>query len=200
MHNYPVVGSEPAIEATIVSTDQPFIGANTISATREEIQHQHIIPVYSRDNERLISHAEFIEATETVVQHYYSRETVLYPSVRLSHPVKGRVPEARFKPAKELLPHEQTLYYERMAFIIEIPSVCEIIGENAISLTVGGVKAYNLDNLHQRKGTDEHFKIFIGFQNKVCTNLCVCSDGYVGDLRVKSLGQLLDGIAELVNM
>ena len=199
IHNHSLQVVEPAIETTIISTDQPFIGANTNTATREEIQHKHIIPVYSRDNEPLISHAEFIETTETVVHHFYSRETVFPPAIRLSHPVKGRIPEARYKPAKELLEHEQTLYYERMAFIIEIPSICEIIGENPISLTVGGVKAYNLDNMHQRKGTDEHFKIFIGFQNKVCTNLCVWSDGYVGDLRVKSLSQLLDGIAELVS-
>ena len=32
---------------------------------------------------------------------------------------------------------------------------------------------------------DQHFKVFIGFQNKVCTNLCVWTDGYMDDVRVK---------------
>lgn len=198
LENNALMVREKTIEPTVVSTAQPFIEANTIAATREEIQYRHIIPVYGKDNEPLISHAEFVESLETVVNHYYRSETILTPSIRLSHAVKGRIPEARYKPAKELLEHEQTLYYERMAFLIEIPSICELVGENPISLTVGGVKSYHLDNLHQRKGTDEHFKIFIGFQNKVCTNLCVWSDGYVGNLRVKSLGQLVDGIAEMI--
>ncbi|HLY71245.1 MAG TPA: DUF3871 family protein [Puia sp.] len=48
-----------------------------------------------------------------------------------------------------------------------------------------------------QKGTDEHFKIFIGFKNRVCTNLCVWSDGYVGNLVVRSLGQLRGAIRSL---
>ncbi|MBK9300628.1 MAG: DUF3871 family protein [Bacteroidetes bacterium] len=49
---------------------------------------------------------------------------------------------------------------------------------NILSLTIGGVKAYHLDRLNGKKGVDENFSFFIGFQNKVCTNLCVWSDGY----------------------
>jgi hypothetical protein len=77
-----------------------------------------------------------------------------------------------------------------MAFIIEIPSIANDIDGNRLSLTVGGVKAYNLDNLYNRKGADEHFKVFIGFQNSVCTNLCVWTDGLLGDLKVKNGSQL----------
>jgi hypothetical protein len=77
-----------------------------------------------------------------------------------------------------------------MAFVLEIPTIHDEIDGNRLSLTIGGIKAYNLDNLYARKGTDEHFKVFIGFQNKVCTNLCVWTDGYLNDLKVKSLGQL----------
>ena len=85
---------------------------------------------------------------------------------------------------------EKTLYYERMAFIIEIPTIQSIIDGNELTLTVGGVKAYNTDNLYSRSISDQHFKIFIGFQNKVCTNLCVWTDGFMSDVRVKSLDQL----------
>lgn len=79
------------------------------------------------------------------------------------------------------------------------PSVSAEIDGSRLSLTIGGVKALNQDNLYNRKGADEHFKIFIGFQNKVCTNLCVWTDGYMNDLKVTSLGQLKGCIKTLVN-
>lgn len=181
-----------------LSTDRPFIQANTIESSLEEIKSRHVIPVFIKDNEPVISHSDFIESTLEIVANVYSGEVILSPSVRLSHPIKGRIPEAKDKPASALLEHEKKLYYERMAFIIELPTVqCEIDG-NELSLTIGGVKAYNLDNLYNRKGSDEHFKVFIGFQNRVCTNLCVWSDGYISDLRVKSIGQLKACIKTLV--
>lgn len=168
----------------------PFIEANTIEATLEEINAQHIVPVFVKDNETVISHVDFIETTVAVVKQCYEQETILEPNIRLSHPIKGRVPEARYKAANELQEHEKTLYYERMAFLVEIPSIHDEIDGNKLSLCVGGVKAYNLDNLYSKKGTDEHFKIFIGFQNKVCTNLCVWTDGYSADIKVSNVGML----------
>jgi hypothetical protein len=196
---HPHVPVLPDSQVPSVSTDRDFIVANTLPATLDEIRHKHIIPVFSRDNEPLISHGDFIESVQTVVQYQFPRETILDPAVRLSHPIKGRIPEAKHKPARDLLESEQTIYYERMAFVIEIPSIMENVAGNPLALTVGGVKAYNLDNLSNRKGNDEHFKVFIGFQNQVCTNLCVWSDGYQADLRVKSLNQLVDGVMDLVN-
>ena len=172
------------------STDKPFIQANTVPANFKELQEKHIIPVFIKDNEPVISHTDFIEVTQSALSEIYGHEQILQPSIRLSHPVMGRIPDAKHKPAIELLEHEKTLYYERMAFIIEIPSFTDIIGGNMLTLTVGGVKAYNLDNLSNRKGADEHFKVFIGFNNQVCTNLCVWSDGYISDLKVSSPGQL----------
>ena len=56
-----------------------------------------------------------------------------------------------------------------------------------------------MDNLYGRKGADEHFKIFIGFQNKVCTNLCVWTDGYMSDLKVTSIDQLKACIRTLLD-
>ena len=103
------------------------------------------------------------------------------------------------KPASQLTEAEKTIYYERMAFAIEIPTITDTIGGNQLSLTVGGIKAYNLDNLYNKKGADEHFKIYMGFQNKVCTNLCVWSDGFIGDLKVKDSSQLVDGIYNLLS-
>ncbi|AUD07142.1 hypothetical protein CWM47_03075 [Spirosoma pollinicola] len=190
------------LKATVIneapSSEGAFILANTLPTSLKEIQEHHIIPVYSKDNEPLISHCDFIEAAVETVQRLFPFETILNPAIRISHPIKGRIPSARNKPAKDLEDWEKTLYYERAAFAIEIPSLNETIDGNTLSLTIGGVKAYNLDSLHQKKGVDEHFKLFIGFQNKVCTNLCVWSDGYVSDLRVKSIDQLTKAIIDLV--
>ncbi|GAB2605981.1 DUF3871 family protein [Spirosoma areae] len=180
------------------SSENAFIVANTLPASLREIREQHIIPVYSKDNEPLISHADFIEATYETVYQYFPQEIVLEPSVRVSHPIKGRIPSARNKPAKDLADWEKTLYYERAAFAIEVPTIQEQVSENTLSLTIGGVKAYNLDSLHNRKGTDEHFKVFIGFQNKVCTNLCIWTDGYLADVRVKTVRQLIEAIQTLI--
>jgi hypothetical protein len=180
------------------STDKPFIEANTESFTSNEIRDKHIIPVFIKDNETVISHTDFIDTTMEIVSEIYLGETILSPSVRVSHPIKGRIPEAKDKPAKDLLEHEKTLYYERMAFIIEIPTICDDIEGSQLSLTVGGVKAYNLDNLYSQKGTDEHFKVFIGFKNRVCTNLCVSTDGFLDDLKVRTVGELKACIRHLV--
>src|SRR4051812_27059539 len=81
----------------------PFILANTVESSLEEIRKSHIIPVFTKDNETLISHTDFIEAVEEVAGKFYEGEHVLAPQVRLSHPIKGRIPEAKDKPANQLL-------------------------------------------------------------------------------------------------
>jgi hypothetical protein len=113
--------------------------------------------------------------------------------------MKGRVPEARNKPASELQEWEKTLYYERMAFLMEIPNISDTIEGERLSLTVGGVKAYNLNTLSGRRGSEEHFKVFIGFKVSVCTNLCVWSDGIATDIKVKNVEQLKMAIYHLVH-
>src|ERR1035437_126200 len=193
-----VVSLENAEPAILQSSGKAFIEANTIQVSLEEIKNDHIIPVFIKDNEPLISHSDFIESAVEVVNSIYHGETILQPNVRLSHPVKGRIPTAKNKPANELLEHEKTLYYERMAFVIEIPTVFDEIDGCNLSLMVGGVKSLNLDNLYAKKGTDEHFKIFIGFKNTVCTNLCVWSDGFINDLKVSSLNPLKASLKTLI--
>ena len=177
-----------------VSSSRAFIEANTIVASLDEVRHQHLIPVFVKDNEPLISQGDFIGATIDAISDVFRGEHILTPQVRVSHPIKGRIPDAKGKPASQLQEWEKTLYYERLIFAIEIPSIQAMVGGNTLSLMVGGVKAYNLDNLYNRQGADEHFKVFIGFQNKVCTNTCVWTDGYLGDLRVKNLDQLRTAI------
>ncbi len=181
-----------------ISTDAPFIQANTIGCSLEEIKQEHIIPVFVKDNEPLISHDEFIDATLDIATDVYHGEMILKPSIRVSHPIKGRVPDAKDKPANQLQEWEKTLYYERMAFIIELPSIRDSVGGNVLNLTIGGVKAYNLDNLYSRTQSEQHFKIFVGFKNRVCTNLCVWTDGLIDDVKVKSIPQLKSVVRSLL--
>ncbi len=163
----------------------PFIEANTIDVQLNHLRNDCIVPVFSKDNERTISHNEFIQVAQECASDVFPNHIFDAPEIRVSHQIKGRVPSAVNKPVKELLDHEKTIYYERMAFIIRVPSITEKINGNNIALTIGGVRAYNQENLYSKK-TFEKFKFFIGFQNLVCCNMCVSSDGYVEDLRADS--------------
>lgn len=188
----------PSREERTDSNAKSFIEANTVDVGLSSIRDEHIIPVFVKDNEPLISHADFIDAVSELSADIFHGEHILRPAVRVSHPIKGRVPDAKDKPAHLLQEWEKTIYYERMMFVIEIPSIQDEIGGNTLSLTIGGVKAYNLDNLYSRNQCDQHFKVFIGFQNKVCTNLCVWTDGYFSDLKVRSIGQLRAAVRTLL--
>ncbi len=181
-----------------VAESTRFITANTSFIHHELMKRQCIIPVFAKDNESTISHSEFIDLVMESIHTQFNGERINSPVVVVSHPIKGRTPEAIGKPADELLEHEKTIYYERMAFTIEIPSITETINGNPLNLSVGGVRAYNLDNLRGRK-SPEKFKLFIGFQNKVCTNLCVSTDGFQEEIRVLNLHDLFEKASQMIS-
>ena len=173
-----------------------FIEANTKQVTLSHLKRECIIPVYS-DNELSISHAKFIDATKEVVQENFSETKILQPNIRVSHVIRGRLPSAIGKSVKELTPEEKTIYYQRCAFMIEVPSLTENVNNNTLSLTIGGVRALNQENLYSKRNL-EKFKVFIGFKNLVCTNLCISTDGLNVDIRVSSVAELKDKIQELI--
>lgn len=189
----PVVSIEQVINE---SSDENFMQANTEPVNLIALREACIIPSFAKDNESTISHTEFIETVTETAYSVFRNEIFLYPAIRVSHPISGRIPEAMGKPAKELQDFEKTLYYERMAFIIEIPSIVADVNGNQISLAIGGVRSYHLENLYSKK-TEEHFKVFIGFKNKVCTNLCVSTDGFLGELKVRAMEELAQKVWEL---
>lgn len=196
------VNDTPIVEDAVVignevSSDQ-FIHANTITVSNKELREGCIIPVFSKDNESTISHSEYINTTYQTVEKFFGNERILEPAIRVSHPIKGRIPEAMGKPAKELLEAEKTLYYERMAFVMELPGIKDLVGGNELSLTVGGVRAYNQENLYNRK-SEEKFKVFVGFKNQVCTNLCVFTDGAYREIKVRTLNELSFEIFNLLS-
>ena len=174
----------------------PFIEANTKEVSLEHVKDDCIIPVFSKDNEVTISHQSFIGSVLSAAQSVFPQEDITDPVIRVSHVVKGRIPEAIHKPVSQLLESDKTIYYERMMFCFEIPSIHQDIDGCRLNLTIGGVRAYNEQNLYSRKAP-EKFRIFIGFKNMVCCNLCVSTDGYKASLRVMDPDSLLSSAADL---
>jgi len=184
-------------EGNIISKPSTgFIEANTEMVTLEHLKKDCIIPVFSKDNETTISHFQFIDNCQKIIQKLLPGVFQKEPEIRVSHVVKGRIPSAIGKPAKDLEDHEKTIYYERCAFIIDLPSTKQNINGNELTLSIGGVRAYNQENLYSKKSM-EKFKIFIGFKNKVCTNLCISTDGFTNEIRISSIHELEDKMIEL---
>ncbi len=179
-----------------MNNSKQFILANTEVMTLDEINNNHIIPVHIKDNEPAISHYQFIDAVVSASNQVFGN--VSHPEIRVSHPIKGRIPEARHKAAKDLEPNESTLYFERMAWVANIPSITTEVDGETLELTIGGVKSYNLDNLYSTKETSEIFKVFIGFKNRVCTNLCVTTDGFMSELKATDVDHIFYETTKLI--
>ena len=182
-------------ESNVITKKTPFIEANTIDVRLDHLQKECIIPVFSKDNEKTIAHQEFIEMAYNSALKVFEKQQVSMPEIRVSHQVKGRIPDAIHKPAKDLLEHDKTIYYERMAFIMQIPTITDTINGNTLMLTIGGVRSYNLENLYSKKSY-EKFKFFIGFQNTVCCNLCISTDGLKEEIKVLNIQDLQESITQ----
>lgn len=185
-------------EATRVKKVNHFIEANTMEIDLQHLQSDCIVPVFSKDNELTISHNAFIETVWEAANTFFTGETIDKPDIRVSHIVKGRIPEAIHKPANQLLESDKTQYFERMMFCFEVPTIYETVEGNKLTLSIGGVRAYNQMNLYSKK-TVEKFKVFVGFKNMVCCNLCVYTDGYLGNLEVSSTSDLFRSVLEMFN-
>ena len=175
-----------------------FIEANTQEVTINHLANDCITPVFSKDNELTINHAQFIGTIQDAANDFFRGETVDEAAIRVSHVVKGRIPEAVHKPANQLLESDKTIYYERAAFSIDVPSIWQDVNGNRLNLSIVGVRAYNLQNLYSKK-VPELFKLAIGFKNQVCCNMCVFTDGYKDELRVSNTTELYTAALELFN-
>jgi len=175
----------------------PFIEANTEEVSLSHLKGDCIIPVFTKDNEITISHQEFIEAAYASIVKVFPNEVIDKPEIRTSHLIRGRTPDALHVPAKDLTEHQRTMYYERMAFAFRIPSITTSINGNLLSLIVGGVRAYNTENLYNKKSF-EKFKFFIGFQNMVCCNMCISTDGFKDEIKVTNTTNLTSRMINLM--
>jgi hypothetical protein len=167
----------------------PFIEANTKPVSLTHLKQDCIIPVFSKDNESTISHGEFVEVLQEVSRQLFPGQQISAPDIRVSHVVKGRIPSAVGKPANQLKESEKTIYYERCAIVLEVPELVKQVNGNTLALSLGGVRAYNQENLYSKK-SPEKFKVFVGFQNRVCTNLCISTDGFSNAIRAMSVHEL----------
>ena len=188
------------VEDTIIRTPNNlhFIEANTNEVTLHHLMTDCITPVFAKDNELTINHAAFVQTIQEAAQDFFRGEVVDDAAIRVSHIIKGRTPEAIHKPANQLLESDKTLYYERCAFSIDVPTIWQDVNGNRLNLSIIGVRAYNLQSLYTKK-SPELFKLAIGFKNQVCCNMCIMTDGYREDLRVSSTGELYKAALELFN-
>lgn len=161
-----------------------FIESNTLGITLEELRRTCIVPSF-RDNTLTISHPVFADAVLGAAMDYFNGETFGELECRVSHPIKGRTPSALLKPANQLTEAEKTLFFQRFVFCFELTSMTKTIDGQPICLTIGGVRAYNEQNLYANK-SPEKLKIFIGWRVKVCSNLMLSCDGLQDRLEVMS--------------
>lgn len=177
------------IEQEKTNKRSPFIEANTTEVTLDHLRNDCIIPTFAKDNEVCLSHQNFIESVYEATRDFYHGETIYTPDIRVSHIVKGRIPEAINKKVDQLLESDKTMYYERMIFNIEVPTIYQDVNGNRLHLSITGCKSYAKDNL-SGKMTAQKFSLAVGFLNLACTNQCLSTDGYKEEIRATSSGDL----------
>ena len=171
------MGAEPEDEQT--SSPHPnFIESNTAEISLQDLVTKCIVPTFS-DNSLTIAHQNFIACVAKAASEVFGDITPI--EIRVSHPINGRVPEALYKKDSELSEADRTLFYQRMAFVSHVTSLTRIINGQEVHLCVGGVRAYNEDKLYNRK-SPEKFKIFVGWQVRVCSNLMLTCSGNSGTI------------------
>ena len=177
------VGEQPAQSATTgvvvslgVRHNRHFIEANTKPVDIAHLRADCVVPVFSKDNEVTISHQSFIETVLDAAHRMFPQEVIDAPDIVVSHIIKGRIPEAIHKSVNQLLETDKTIYYERMAFCFEISTVYEEVAGNRLNLSIGGVRAYNHENLYSKKTVEN----------------CVTTDGFKSELRVMGVQNLFD--------
>lgn len=178
------------------ATHLPFIESNTNEVSLDHLKKDCIIPVFARDNELTISHHEFIESVLDAANDFYKGESIYRPEIRISHLVKGRIPEAIHKKKEELLETEETLYYSRMAFNIQVSTIRENLFGDNLTLSISGCRSYENDNLGGRL-TAQKFSLAVGFLNRVCSNQCLSTDGYREEIKASSASSLYQQALEL---
>lgn len=195
------INDKDIIEADVIEEEAwgdnhpNFIESNTQAITLDELTNKNIIPTFC-DNTLTISHQNFIGSVVEVAKKVFGELTV--PELRVSHPIIGRVPSAQHKKASELRDDEKTTFYQRMAFCAHVKNLTRTINGETVHLCIGGVRAYNEDKLYNRQSTMK-FKIFVGWQVRVCSNLMLTCDGNSGTIDCMTEADIMQKSFELFN-
>lgn len=190
---------EESLESTAIVVQEEkhpnFIESNTQAITLEELTNNNIIPTFG-DNSLTISHQGFIGAVTEAAGQVFGEMTPV--EIRVSHAIIGRVPSAQHKKINELRDDEKTIFYQRMAFCAHVKNLTKTINGQSVHLCIGGVRAYNEDKLYSRQSTMK-FKIFVGWQVRVCSNLMLTCDGNSGTIECMTVTDILQKSSELFN-
>lgn len=177
--NDPEIVEAEVINEEVGEDNHPnFIESNTQAITLEELTENNIIPTFS-DNSLTISHQNFIGAVRSAAEKVFGELTPV--ECRVSHPIIGRVPSAQHKKANELTDDEKTIFYQRLAFVCHVVNLTRSINGQMVHLCIGGCRAYNEDKLYTRQSPMK-FKIFVGWQVRVCSNLMLTCSGNSGTI------------------
>ena len=197
-NNFEYADYEEVVEQPVTKSYVSFLDANTNIITLDELKTQCVVPTWA-NQELTISHQDFIESVHDAAQSFYQGEAVTAPSIRVSHIVRGRTPDALGKRAAELLESEKTQFYQRMAFAFTIPTIYETIDGKRLELCVGGVRNYNDLNLYRSSKGVEKFSLFVGWRVVVCSNQILTGQGVKLSMEVMDLKQLYQQTMELFN-
>lgn len=188
------------IEAEVIEDDEDwgdehpnFIESNTQAITLEELATKNVIPTFS-DNSLTISHQNFIGAVSKIAEQVFGELTRI--ECRVSHQIIGRIPSAQHKKASELTDEEKTVFYQRMAWCCHVKNLTRSINGQTVHLCIGGVRAYNEDKLYNRQ-SPQKFKIFVGWQVRVCSNLMLTCDGNSGTIECLTEADIMQKSLEL---
>lgn len=169
-----------------------FIESNTNAITLEELSN-NLIPTWA-DNSLTISHTNFIKTVRAAAEQVFGNLTPV--EIRTSHPIQGRRPEAIHKKQNELNENDKTIYYQRMAFISHVVGLSREINGQIVNLTIGGVRNYADDQLY-RTATPQRFKIFVGWQVRVCSNMMLTCNGNSGVIQCLTEADVFQKAIEL---
>ena len=163
---------EEVVEQPVTRSYVSFLDANTNAISLEELASTCVVPTWG--NQELTA-----------------------PSIRVSHIVRGRTPNALGKRASELLECEKTQFYQRLAFAFTIPTIYETIDGHRMELCVGGVRNYSDLNLYRQTKGVEKFSVFVGWRVVVCSNQILSGQGVKLSMEVMSLGELYKNVMDL---
>lgn len=174
-----------------------FIEGPSHEISMEELTLKNIIPTFS-DNSLTISHQKFIETTRKAAEVIFGQGNVTIAETRCSHPIIGRVPSAQYKKTSELRDDEKTIFYQRLAWIAHITTLTSSINGQSVSLTIGGTRSYHEDKLYARQNP-QHFRVFIGFRVRVCSNMMLTTDGVSDTMLCMTEADIFQKALELFN-
>ena len=174
-----------------------FIEGPSSAITMAELTTKNIIPTFC-DNTLSVPHQSFIEISRKAAEVVYGKDNITPAECRVSHPIIGRIPSAQNKKASELRDDEKTIFYQRLAWIAHVSSFTADINGQAVSLTIGGTRSYADDKLYSRQNP-QHFRLFIGFRVRVCSNMMLTCDGVSDNLLCMTEADIFQKAIELFN-